>query len=364
MKRLLIFLLIIPVFIGRAYAEGLDASAMDVFDAKAMERGLSGEEAAISGSVGLERYDAGAALSRLWRAFADKLRAELQSSLGFAANLLALLFLNAFLCAVCSEEKIRNLIEISAACACAVMLAGGVDTLIAQTSQAMYRLSDYSKAALPVVYTAAAAGGAVSSSAVRYAAATLALDVMMSLAQKAVIPLIYAALALSLTNALFANPVLAAVEKLAFWAARTAMTGSALAFTAYLSMSALISTTVDAAAIKTARSVISGALPVVGGMISDASAAVLSAAAVVRSCTGVFGLVSVCAICAGPFAVLTARNFVFKAVAAAAESLQSPRLKELFSSIGKAAAMLMGLLGCSTVMLFLAFTTGMKAVTA
>ena len=183
MKRLLILILILPAFIGRAYAEDLGESALDAFDAKAMERALSEEEAAISGSVGLERYDAGAALSRLWRAFADRLRAELRSSLGFAANLLALLFLSAFLCAVCQEDKIRELIEISAACAAAILLAGGVNTLIGQTAQAMYRLSDYSKAALPVIYTAAAAAGAVSSAAVRYAAATLALDVMMSLAQ-------------------------------------------------------------------------------------------------------------------------------------------------------------------------------------
>ena len=363
MKRLLILILILPVFIGRAYAEDFDKNVMDVFDAKAMESGLSEEETEISGSVSLERYDAGAALSRLGRAFADKLRAELRSSLGFASKLLTLLFFNAFLCAVCSDDRIRDLIEISAACAAAVMLTGGVNTLIAQTSQAMYRLSDYSKAALPVVYTAAAAGGAVSSSAVRYAAASLALDVMMSLAQKIIIPLIYAALALSLTNVLFANPILAAVERLVRWAAKTAMTGTALAFTTYLSMSALISTSVDAAAIKTARSVISGALPVVGGMISDASAAILSAAALVRSCTGVFGLIAVCAICAGPFAVLTVKNFVFKAVAAVAEALQSPRLKQLFSCVGSAAAMLMGMLGCSAVMLFLAFTSGMKAVT-
>ena len=363
MKRLLILLLIIPAFVGRAYAEDFGASVMDIFDAKEMESGLSKEEAEISGSVSFERYDAGAALSRLARAFADKLRGELRSSLGFASNLLALLFLNAFLCAICGEDRICELIELSTACAGAAMLTGGVNTLIAQTSQAMYRLSDYAKAALPVVYTAAAAGGAVSSSAVRYAAASLALDVMMSLAQKLIIPLIYAALALSLANVLFANPVLAAVEKLIRRAAKTAMTVAALAFTTYLSMSALISTTVDAAAIKTARSVISGALPVVGGMISDASAAVLSAAAVVRSCTGVFGLIAVCTICVGPFAVLTVKNLVFNAVAAVADSLQSPRLKQLFSCVGSAASMLMGLLGYCAVTLFLAFTTGMKAVT-
>ena len=47
---------------------------------------------------------------------------------------------------------------------------------------------------------------------------------------------------------------------------------------------------------------------VVGGMVSDASAAVLAAANLIRNCAGVFGLVAVCAICAGPFAVLSVRT--------------------------------------------------------
>ena len=363
MKRLLILILLIPAFIGQACAEDLGGQAMDIFNADAMESGLSEEEAEISGSVRLERYDPGAALSRLWSAFVEKLRAELRESLGFAAKLLALLFLSAFFCAVCYDDKIRDLIEICFVCAAAALLAGGMNTLIRQTSQAIYRLSDYSRAALPVVYTAAAAGGAVNSAAVRYAASCLALDVMMSLAQKAVIPLVYAALSLSFANVLFSNPILAAVEKFIRWAAKTAMTGAALAFTAYLGMSALISTSVDAAAIKTARSVISGALPVVGGMLADASAAVLSAADVIRSCTGVFGLIAVSAICAGPFAVLTVKSFLLKAVAAAAESLQSPRLQRLLSGTGGAVAMLMGMLGCSAIMLFLSFMAAMKAVT-
>lgn len=363
MKRVLILLLLLPFFIRQAYAEELGDRALEAFDAAALEQGLSAEERQISGSVDFEQYDSGAALSRLWRSFAEKLREELGASLGFAAELTGLLFLCAFACALCGEDRIRDIVEICGVCASAALLTGSVSSLIQQTAQAMYRLSDYSKAALPVVYTAAAASGAVSSAAVRYAAASLALDIIMSLSQKAVIPLIYAGLALSLTNVVFPNPILACVEKLAKWAAKTVLTGATLSFTAYLSMSSLISTSVDAAAVKAARSVISGVLPVVGGMISDVSAAVLSAAAVVKSVTGVFGLIAVSAICAGPFAVLLVKSLLFKVVAAVAESLQSMRMQRLLACVGGAMGMLMGMLGCSAIMLFLSFTAAMKAVT-
>ena len=58
------------------------------------------------------------------------------------------------------------------------------------------------------------------------------------------------------------------------------------------------------------------------------------------------------------------KRFLFKAVAAAAEAVQNPRLQKLFSCVGSAAGMLMGLLGCNAMMLFLSFTAAMKAVSA
>ena len=93
------------------------------------------------------------------------------------------------------------------------------------------------------------------------------------------------------------------------------------------------------------------------------AAAVLSAAAVVRSCTGAFGLVAVCAICVGPFALLSVKNILFKAVAAVADAVQIPRLQKLFTGIGSAVGLLMGMLGCCAMMLFLSFAAAMKAVT-
>ena len=364
MKQLACVLLLIPLIFSKAHAQDLTPNAMDVFDVEIMERGLSEEEAKISGKPGDGVYDMGAALTRLWRGVFEKLKTEMHAGLGFAASLLALVFLCAFACAVCTVDQIRDAIEICGASAAAMLLTGSVNSLVSQTVEAIYRLSDYSKAALPVLYTAAAASGAVSSSAVRYAAASLALDVMMSLSQKTVIPLIYAYLALTLGASVFPNPLLEAMQQLSNWAAKTVLKASTIVFTACLSISSLVNTGVDAAALKTTRTVISASLPVVGGMLSDASAAVLAAAGVVRSCAGAFGLMAVSAMCAGPIVLLSVKSFLFKAVAAAADSVQNARLKKLFSGLGNAIGMLLGLLGCSAIMLFLSFAAGMKAVTA
>lgn len=363
MKRILFLLLLLPMFCGRAHAEESTDQALRIFDAAQVQIGLNEEERMIGGDISADGYDVRSALARLWRSFAEKLRAQIHEELGFASGLLALVLLSAFACSVCADSKIRAVTEICGVCAAAVLLTHGMSSLVTQTSSALYRLSDYSKAALPAIYTAAAASGGVNAAAIGYAVACLALDVLMSLSQKTVVPLIYATLSLTLADSVFPNPMLAAMEKLAKWAAKTLLTWTTLAFTACLGMSTLISAKFDAAALKATRTIISGTLPIVGGMLSDASAAVLSAGAVVLSCMGVFGLIAVCAMCAGPFAVLTVKGMLFKAVAAVAESVQSPKLQRLFNGIGGAVNLLMGLLGANTVMLFLSLAAALKVVT-
>ena len=360
MKRLLIVLMLLPLFHASAYAAGLADQTLSVFDLTQMENGLNTEEREIGGKIGTDGYNVRAALSRLWRSFALRLKERMHEELGFAAKLLGLVLFCTFSTTVCTDGKVRGMIEICAACTAAALLTGGMDSLVAQTSNAVYRLSDYSKAALPTVYTAAAVSGSVSSAAVGYAQAVLALDVMMSLSQKAVIPLIYATVSLTLADVVFPNPILTALGKITKWAAKTLLTAATLAFTAMLGMSSLISTKFDAAAIKTTRTVISGVLPVVGGMLSDASSAVLAASSAVLSCMGAFGLIAVCAMCAGPFTVLTIKTMLFKVVAAVAESVQSSRLQQLFIGIDSAVGLLMGLLGANTVMLFLSIAAAMK----
>lgn len=362
MKQLFLILLIIPVFQGTAYAEGLTEQTLDIFEVTQMESGLNAEEREIGGVISTDGYDVGSALSRLWLSFAAKLRELVKEELGFAVKLVMIVIVCAFSTSLCVDEKVRSMIEICAACMAAVLLTGGVDSLVMQTSDAVYRLSDYSKAALPAVYTAAAASGSVSSAAIGYAKATLALDVVMSLSQKAVTPLIYATLSLTLADVIFPNPMLAAMGRFNKWAAKTLLTAATLTFTAMLGISSLISTKVDAAALKATRTVISGVLPVVGGMVSDASAAVLAAGSVVLSCMGAFGLIAVCSMCVGPFAVLSIKGLMFKAVATMAESVQISRLQRLFAGISGAVGLLMGLLGANAVMLFLSFAAALKVV--
>lgn len=365
MRTVLLSLMLLPLFILPAYAED-----KDIYEQAAQETGVYAMEAdlpeavkTISGDMRIDgSYDASNALERLWKSLIYSVNEQLHENLRMASGLIAIAVLCALAGSVCGSKPIRDYINLAGCCAAAISLLGGVDGIVAQTVEALNQLSDYSKAALPAMFTAAAACGAVSSAAAKYAAVCLALDVLMSMSQKLIIPLVYSYLALSVASSVFPNSLLSNTARLTKWLATTAMTAMTIAFSAYIGMTGLISGSVDAMAIKTARTVISTSLPVVGGIVSDASAAVLSAASVIRNSAGVFGLIAVAALCAGPFAMLSVKMLILKAAAAASDMVPNGKLSGLISSVSTAMGLLLGLLGCCGIMLFISIMAGIKAV--
>ena len=82
-------------------------------------------------------------------------------------------------------------------------------------------------------------------------------------------------------------------------------------FTAYLAIAGGVSGNVDRMTLKTAKLAVSGAVPVVGGVISDATETMLSGAALLRGSIGIFGMLCVAAICFVPF-VRASKLFVLQ----------------------------------------------------
>lgn len=364
-KKGLCFLLLCPLFFLGCRAEGVAERAAEMVDVGAVEEALPEAEREISGPLKTDgSYDAEGALKRLWDRMLAQAEEQLKENLRYAAELVAIAVLCSTAGALTTGKGIPEYINVAGCCAAAMLIAGSMDSVIGQASSALTQLSDYSRAALPAVFAAAAACGAVVSASARYAAACLAIEIIMTAAQSLIIPLIYAYLAISFSAALFDNPILRAAARMTKWAATTAMTGMTILFSGYITVTGLIAGSTDAVAVKTARTVISGALPVVGGILSDAAAVVLSAASVIKNAAGAFSLIAVCALCAGPFVALSVKMLLYRAAAAAADMLPGGRLAGLINDAGTALGMLLGLVGCCGIMLFLSIMSGVKVVTA
>ena len=124
-------------------------------------------------------------------------------------------------------------------------------------------------------------------------------------------------------------------------------------FTAYLAIAGGVSGSVDRMALKTAKFAVSGAVPVVGGVISDAAETVLSGASLLRGSVGVFGMLCVTAICLAPFLRAGASYLLYKAGAALLSPLCSGSLRALLESIGTGYGLLLGMLSACCMIFYL-----------
>ena len=90
-------------------------------------------------------------------------------------------------------------------------------------------------------------------------------------------------LALSIARAAVGEQILGKLSALIKWLMEWALKLCLYLFTGYMAITGVVSGTADAAAGKAARIAISGAVPVVGGILSDAADAVLLSAAALGS---------------------------------------------------------------------------------
>ena len=104
---------------------------------------------------------------------------------------------------------------------------------------------------------------------------------------------------------------------------------------------------------KAAKFAISGAVPVVGGILSDAAETVLASAGVLRGTVGVFGMVTVLGICLVPLLRLAVHYLAYKLVAALASALGSGPPCALVDRLSSAFGLVLGMMGASCLLLLI-----------
>ena len=83
-------------------------------------------------------------------------------------------------------------------------------------------------------------------------------------------------------------------------------------FTGYISITGVVSGAVDASALKATKLTISGVVPVIGNILSDASETILISSSVIKNSAGLYGIFAVIAVCIGPFLHISLQYILLK----------------------------------------------------
>ena len=282
-----------------------------------------------------------------------------------AASVLLVVVLCSLISGVSQGTDSKNERYVAMAGALAVMLltAGSLDSLIGLGEQTIGDLQTFSKALLPTLAAATAAAGAVTTATFQQVTTVFLADLLLSLIDGLLMPLTYCYIGALTAAACLPESRLGAIaegmKKVITWILTTAL----IAFTLYLSIARVLSGSVDTTAVRLAKTTISQVVPVVGGIIAEASETVLAGAGLVKNTIGVFGMLGILAACIHPFLHLGVQYLLYKLAGFFSSVVGAPSLSRLVGGLGGAFGLVLGMTGASALLLLISVLSCVAAVT-
>jgi len=133
-------------------------------------------------------------------------------------------------------------------------------------------------------------------------------------------------------------------------------------FTGYIGITGILSGTTDAAALKAAKLTISGVVPVVGGILSDASEAILVSAGSAKNAAGIYGLFAMIALLCGPFLKIGVHYLMVRFTGMICSIFGSKNLSGLIQDFASCMGMMLGMTGAVSMMFLISVMCFMKGV--
>lgn len=299
----------------------------------------------------------------LWHIFkiaVGKLQPSIAEASGVCLSLIAVAILISVLNSFSNAPP--RVIELVGTLFASILFVKSTNALIQLGVNTTQELSEYSKLLFPVMTAAMAAQGGVSASAALYAG-TAALNAVLSTAvSKLLVPLIYIFLCLCIANSAIGEEMLKNLANFVKWLMTWFLKIVLYVFTGYMGITGVVSGSTDAAAMKATKLALTGFVPVVGGIISDASESILVGAGVIKSAVGVYGLLAMLSIFIMPFLQIGIQYLMIKITASICGVFGVKKFTELLHNFSTAMGFLLAITGTVCLMLLISTVCFMKGV--
>lgn len=252
--------------------------------------------------------------------------------------------------------------DLAGTAAISCILLAGTNSMLHLGAATVKEISEYGKLLLPVMTAALAAQGGITTSAALYTGTAAFNAVLASLISTLLIPMICIYLALAAAGSAIGEDMLKQlqgfVKSTCTWCLKTIL----YVFTGYMGITGVISGTTDAAALKATKLTISGMVPVVGGILSDASEAVLVSAGMVKNAAGIYGILAILSVCLGPFLKIAVHYMLLRITAAICDVFGPKGLSGLILDFTTAMGMLLAMTGSQGLLLLVSTVCFLRGV--
>ena len=230
----------------------------------------------------------------------------------------------------------KDAVNLSGVVIVSLQLLSPANAMIRLGCDTISELSNYGKLLLPVMASALAAQGGITSAGALYVGTTVFDTLLGSMISRVFVPMVFILLTVGVAGCALGDEALKKLldlgKSILTWCLKTVL----IAYMAYMGITGVISGTTDAVALKATRLTISTVVPVVGGILSDASEAVLVSVGAMKNAAGIYGILAAAAIFLEPFLQISTHYLVLKgtgAICTIIDSKGTGGLLDIFSSV-------------------------------
>ena len=351
MRKVKIFavcVLIILSFSVNAYAAGESEyynGQVESSGAEDILSGLDSETKERLGELGIEDVNFSSlfdvSFSKIFSFVKKAAEGKLESPLKSLMKLLSVIIL----IAVCEsfmpdDDKMKNVINMAAVLFSVTVIISPLYDAMESAVSSVGVCADFMKSLIPVLVGIVSASGnpslAVSFQSFAFAAA----EVISALGKNYVVPIVGAVTALDLTGSLMPSMKLSGITELVKKTVIQTLSFTATLYVSFLGIKGALANAADTVASKGIKLVISSAVPIVGGAVSEAYSGIIGSLVLVKSTVGIFGIIVIAVITVPSMLQLLFWIFALKLGAAAGEVFSLGGVSSLLKALSCAITLL------------------------
>lgn len=199
------------------------------------------------------------------------------------------------------SNKSSWIVRLTRSVAIGLLLLEPSNSMIQLGIKTIQEISEYGKLLFPVMTAALSAQGGITTSAAIYTGTVVFNTLLITMVESIIVPILFVYLSLCIAVSAVDNEMLGKIRDLAKWAMTWCLKIVLYAFTGYISITKVISGAVDKSTLKVTKMTISSIVPVVGGILSDASETILVSVGLMKNTAGIYGIFAFLAVCIHPF---------------------------------------------------------------
>ena len=285
--------------------------------------------------------------SKIYKKILNILGTEVQTGIKSLLSILAIIIIHSILKSISESLEnysISKLIYYVQYIAIVIIIMSNFSDIINLVKQTSNNLIGFMNTLIPVLVSLMLYTGSITTTSILEPIILFLINFIGNLIQNILIPIILIIASISIISKISDQVQVAKLSKFlkssTLWFLGIILT----IFVGIVSLEGTLASSVDGITAKTAKSIVSSAVPVVGKILGDVVDSVLGCGIILKNAVGFVGVVIIISICIVPILKLSVLTISYKLVASISEVIADAKIVKLLDEMGDIFKILLGIL--------------------